>query len=296
MRKALRYIVAATVLAFWVAYVWRNWESFAALSWTLNPAYLLAAFAFYTGFYLVMGAGWALALRAMARNADFAAALRIWIVSTPARYLPGTGWHIAGRTYLGARAGMTVKDLLVSTYVEQALAVVSGLIVFVVAATFGGVVLVGTGFYLVILIPVGLTLAHPRLLQMLLNQASRALKKDSVEIKLSFSQVLALLVWFAFSHVLSGVSLFLVLASVSPTPLHMLPAVVGASALGWVVGLLSILTPGGIGVREATIVMLSSTFVAVPVMSSAAFATRFISALAEVFLVAISALVSLRRA
>lgn len=289
MKSVLKYLAAAVVLAFWATYVWRNWESFASLSWKLDPLYLLAAFAFYVGFYLVMSTGWVLTLRMMC-DANFASALRIWLVSTPARYLPGTGWHIAGRAYMGSRIGITIRDLLVSTYVEQSLAVVSGLVVFLILSLVNGPTLGQSHLYFLILIPLGLTLTHPRVLQALLNLALRVLKKDRVEIKLSFSQVLALLVWFAFSHVLSGVSLFLVLASITPTPLQLLPSIVGISAFAWVVGLVSFLTPGGIGVREATIVVLISAFASVPVISAAAFATRFLSALAEVFLALASTL------
>ncbi|MBI2953544.1 MAG: flippase-like domain-containing protein [Chloroflexi bacterium] len=294
MRSALKYLAAVFVMVFWVAYVWRDWESFASLSWQMNPTYLLTAFAFYAGFYLVMGTGWALTLRAMAPHIDFAAALHIWLVSTPARYLPGAGWHIAGRAYLGSRIGITSKDLLVSMYLEQALAVMSGLVVFTVSVLIGGGVLDRFNFYLLILIPVGIAMTHPRGLQLLANLASRALKKKPIDIELRYSQVLALLIWFAFSHVLSGVSLFLVLASISPSPLRLLPSIIGASALAWVVGVLSILTPGGIGVREATVVALSSTFVAAPAITTAAFVTRFLSALAEAFLAVMSTVLSRR--
>lgn len=294
VKLIVKYLAVAVVMVFWAAYVWHNWESFASISWEVNPEYSFAAFALYVGFYLVMGTGWVLTLRGMAANVSFVAAFRVWIVSMPARYLPGTGWHIAGRAYMGSGIGIGIKDLLVSTYVEHALAVISGGLVFVISAILSGIVLEQVNWYLTILIPAGIALTHSRVLQTLLNLASRVLKKDSIELGLGFSRVLALLVWFAFSHVLSGVSLFLVLASISPTPLRLLPSIVGASALAWVIGLLSILTPGGIGVREATIVVLGSPVVAAPVLSAAAFTVRFLSALAEVFLVAASTVVSHR--
>ena len=288
MKSRLKYVAVAVVLAFWAAYVYQNWDSFAAISWRLDPALLVAGFVFYTAFYLVMGAGWVLSLKALGRKVNFAAALRIWIVSTPARYLPGKVWHIAGRAYMGAEIGISKQDLLVSSFLEHALAVVGGLIVFLVFAPIGGAVLDRSNLYFLVLIPVGLALTHPLVLRKLLGLASRVLHKGPVEIDLAFSRVLGLLVWFAFSHILSGISLFLVLAAITPTPLSLLPAIVGISAFAWVLGLVTLITPGGIGVRETTIVLLGSALAAVPAISAAAFVTRFISVISEACLVAAS--------
>ncbi|MCL5959216.1 MAG: lysylphosphatidylglycerol synthase domain-containing protein [Chloroflexi bacterium] len=295
MKTAVKYAAIAVVLAFWGAYVHRNWQSFTSLSWQLDPVYLLVGLAFYVGFYLMMGSGSVLALRALGQKVDYAAALHIWLVALPARYLPGSMWHIAGRAYMGTQMGISKQDLLVSSFLEHAVAIVSGLIVFLIFTPIGGAFVDSSSSYFLFLIPVGLALTHPLVFQRVINLGLGMVRKQPLELKLGFARVLGLVVWFGLTHIFAGVSLFFILAAISSAPLSLLPVLIGASAFAWVVGVVSLLVPGGIGVREATIVLLSSAFVAVPAITAAAFVLRFISAVAEVVLVVSSTAISRRR-
>jgi len=297
VKTLLKYLAAATVIGFWAIYIYRNWQGFSSVSWKLDYACLFAGFFLYVGFYLVMASGWAFTLRTMGFEVSIVSAMRVWEVALPARYLPGGFWHIAGRTYMGSAAGVTLQGLLVSTLLEHILSVVGALGVFLVGMAIGGSIPGAGNLYLLILIPLGIVAVHPRVLRPLLRMAARILRRNGpVEVGLSFGQVLLLLAWFAFSHVLSGASLFLVLLAISPVPLRLLPLMVGANAFAWAVGLLAVVAPAGIGVREASIVLLGSSFVSVPIITAAAFATRFLSALAEVFGVALFTLLSHQQA
>jgi glycosyltransferase 2 family protein len=148
-----------------------------------------------------------------------------------AKYIPGTVWQYAGRTGLARGRGIPLRPVAVSLPVE-------------IAASIGAAGVVSLLVFGAWWIPAVLTLtAAPPLI---LRRASRnAVRAAAAVFPLNVG------VWIAI-----GVSFWLTASALVHTPLHDLPVYVGAFTIAWLVGFVSVYAPGGIGVREAILVVL----------------------------------------
>ncbi|MFO8015519.1 MAG: hypothetical protein R6U32_00280, partial [Candidatus Woesearchaeota archaeon] len=88
----------------------------------------------------------------------------------------------------------------------------------------------------------------------------------ATRISLPFTQKLKLLASYALNWGIIGASFFFVVKAFYPSAGYSeLPAIVGGYSIVWVIGFLSFLTPGGLGVREGLLTLLLTHMGLVPV-------------------------------
>ena len=90
--------------------------------------------------------------------------------------------------------------------------------------------------------------------------------------------------WQTLSWLISGVHLWLLAIAMSAPPARALPLCVGAFAVATVVGLLAVVMPNGIGVREAVLLAALTAVLPVPSAAVVALASRLVSTVSEVVL------------
>jgi Lysylphosphatidylglycerol synthase TM region len=134
--------------------------------------------------------------------------------------------------------------------VEAGLSAVSGVIVFAVSLVW----VHGVNAPLWPLLIFGAVLAvllHPRVFQPL---AARVLRRFGTELpELPDSLVLGLLAYYAFTWIVGGTALWLLVRSVGANPpASAIVFLGGVSAVGAIVAVLAIILPSGLGVREAS--------------------------------------------
>lgn len=71
---------------------------------------------------------------------------------------------------------------------------------------------------------------------------------------------LSLSVWHLLLWMCQGLAFFLFINSLFPVPFSQLYPISGAYTLAWLIGFLSIVTPGGLGVREGILTLLLSSY------------------------------------
>lgn len=260
MRRIARLVVVAIVLAAWGAYLVHSWSQLQSYSWQIAVTPLLLALAAALIYWLSLAVVWHRSLRAMNGSLPLVDGITVWLRSMLMRYLPGNIWHVMGRVYLAERQGESRRIVLASTVVEQILTLVGGAVAF--ALTLPGWASIGQSWLLLMaIIPAGLVVLHPSVLDRGLALASRVLRRPLEPMGVPYPVLLRLLPWYVVPNVFGGLSLAFCLAAVGPVPLSQVPSLVGIFAAAWVVGYLSFLTPSGIGVREGALaLMLTPTF------------------------------------
>lgn len=174
------------------------------------------------------------------------------------KYLPGKVWGMVGRGVGLNFFGLNKKEILTVSFIEQVLLLHSG-------AVLGGCTFIFTRFrsyspalMLVVLLTVPL---FPFILNLLLStKINRVLTS-----KISFSHFEILnylsifirysLLWVSAGLVFSSIYYFLF----GPFDSRLLILLLGACAVGIISGFLAFFSPGGVGVREASIVAFLST-------------------------------------
>src|SRR3990172_6058195 len=204
MRAAVRLVALVIVVGFWGWYFAANARTLLEHPWQISGWPLAIAAFLWCCYFLLMAAGWVLAVRCSDGNLGWRLGAGIWLSSMPARYVPGNVWHIAGRLYLATRAGVPAETTVLSSVVEQVLTVASELIVFLLLLPFWpGLPALGSLGPL-LGVPLALLGLHPRLLRAALRLMSRILKRPLAVSPPRYGQLLIVLIWYVATAFVNG--------------------------------------------------------------------------------------------
>jgi len=285
-RKAGQRIVAAALIAaaawFLGSAVAANWQALREHEWQVSPPLLVASLAVHVGVLAWGVLIWARTLRLFGGpSISFLMLLRIWFLSNLARYIPGKIFQFVAVAQLARGAHLPSAALLASLLVHTGFSLLAAMVLaaFTVAGpllpvlpsgALGAAVLVGA-----------ILLVHPSLLNHVLAAASRLARRDLLRWSGRWGDGLALLSLSVGSWALYGAAFYLFLASLTPLPLASLPLLSGVNALSFVAGYMAIVTPGGLGVREAAMTALLQPVVPLSVAAILAIASRLWTIAAE---------------
>lgn len=243
---------ALTVLAlgFLAFEIWRNRAAFG--DWTPSLANIaqLAGLAAVYGLSLMLLAGnWRMIVAALAPTPlPRAVVLRSYTMSQIGKYIPGNVAHLVGRHLLLARVGLGHKPLLLATLIE--------FLILPLSAT-----LVALGCLWMIRPPSDIALLSTALSAAPWALGAAALAWGGLVLTCALHPAarrwlrpaaLTLPLACVFMALLGGI-FALILTMLTPASVL---AAIGAATLGWLVGFATPGSPGGIGTREATVLLL----------------------------------------
>jgi uncharacterized membrane protein YbhN (UPF0104 family) len=224
-----------------------------------RPNFGIAAFLFAIFLFAFRSLVWRRILKRFGYRIPVAPAMRIWSSSELARYIPGVIWQVAGRVYLVKPYGVPGSVCAASQVLELVIFLLANILL-----GFGCLVFFGLRhihddarlwmYVLALLVPLLALLLHPKIFYGLMNRIMARLKKPALTQQLSGTELGRLLMWNILGLLLQSVAVFLIVAR--PLELHWAKwyVVTGAYCLAWCAGFLAILSPGGLGVREAVFV------------------------------------------
>lgn len=244
--------ILALVLAL---FVWRSlaghWAEFRSLSLEIRPrpAWLVSAALVVWATYAVLIAAWLYVLRGWGQRLSYRAGAMIWCVSNLGRYVPGKVWGVAGLAVLAQRAGVQGWAAAASALALQGLAVGTGGLM--VAATAPNSVPAWAVF-------LALSLGAAAIVALVWEPGPRFLARfvPAIELRalpLGTALSAALITWASWLGY--GVAFWLLARGLVGSELGLASAT-GVFAAAYIVGLLAIFAPGGVGVREVVLVAL----------------------------------------
>lgn len=244
--------------------------------------YLLASWAVLIGYYAMYTGGMDIILRLLGAPSSLAIAFKLNFATNVGKYLPGGIWPVFGRLTLGPKLGLPRRVVAPGMVLEAGLSVAGGLLVFFASLGFGSDLPRGTQPWqwaaLATIVVVGLL---PPVFRRVLALGFRLAKIDAPVPHLGFGVTLGLVAYYAASWLVAGVALRLyTLALVAGAPGSVL-RYAGAYAAASVSGLVVLLAPGGIGVREGVMALLLSPLVGGTSAMVVGFSARVWSTLIE---------------
>lgn len=186
---------------------------------------------------------------------------RVFLYSWLGRYVPGKIAYVVGRFYLGRHAGASTGTLVASMAYEN-------VIIILTAMGLSAILLVPTlaieseTFWPYLTLPVaavaGAVVLHPAILRRLLHLAMRLTGGDAPEVdRLLSPALIARTVGLStIVFLFSGVGFYVMVASITDYPIRYLPLAAGTITLAAVAGVVTVITPAGLGVREGVIVAI----------------------------------------
>lgn len=186
---------------------------------------------------------------------------KVFLYSWVGRYVPGKVAYVAGRFVLGRSVGVSASKLVGGIAYELALLLVAGS-AFATLTVLPSVAVESEAIWPYLALPAivagGFMALHPRVLQWGAEMAARFTGRDLGDFGWILPQraIVTLGLRYLVVFALNGAAFYLLIVSVTSYSAGFLPLAAGAFALGSVFGLLSVVTPAGIGVREGILVTI----------------------------------------
>jgi uncharacterized membrane protein YbhN (UPF0104 family) len=246
-------LVTLAVVGFVGRSIARNWTEFRSLHVALGvaPAWIAAATVMVFITYAMQVESWRRILAGWGQHLPFGPAARTWSVANLGRYVPGKVWSVAGLVVLAQRAGVQPGPAAASAFVIQAVSLGSGVATVAAATPHSApplrLALAGLAALATILVLVWRPTA--RWLSGWVH-AIAPLEPLSASAVLA-SAGLTVLSWGTY-----GAALWMLAHGLIPGASLPLATAVGAFTLGYILGLLALFAPGGVGVRELVLIGL----------------------------------------
>ncbi len=175
-----------------------------------------------------------------------------WGYSLLGKYIPGKVFYLGARLYYYNEEGKSNKKVTFSFFVENICTLLAATFILLLAALFvdnpflNQCKLIFAGLLVVFFIMI-----NPRILEFVINFVMKIFKKPAVNIPMSYKDMFFIVLLFIGNWLVLGLGFFLLVKSLYP-PIGFDNYVFlsGAFAFSSMAGILAIVAPGGIGVRE----------------------------------------------
>ena len=264
MKRAFHGLIIIASLAFMAYLLISQWNNIPETEITINLGLLVFSIFCLLILFLLDAYGWHLILLSLGQTINAQTSIRIWILSSVTRYLPGGIWPYIGRATMSKKVGIEYSVTSVSLYIETLLLASSSLAVGFPALLGTTGIPVSPYAVLASLVLFGLAI-HPKVI-MLLGFLPGNIGKIFSSLKLPLMRhIIILYVYYVVFWILFGAVFVCFVLSIYSVPSENWIHLGGAIALGFSIGFIVIIFPSGIGIREATIYLLLA-----PVLTPAA--------------------------
>lgn len=256
LQKARRYLGPVTLLfgtLFFVYYVVSNFALGQLLQASYLPAFV-AAFLFTLIVFPTHAVRWWLLYRFKGVSIRFIRLLRTFMYYQMSSFVPGVIPQLANLDHYGQKEGLERKDLFSVLGVESAINVIGAFILLLLfLGQYPDLLFMDTRIFLLGL-PGLLILLHPTVMETPLRITTSLLGKDPITIDLRYRDTLIVLCFSIVSWILSGTGFYLLVLGLGYELSWF--AAVAIYAGSWAIGFVVLILPGGIGVREGSMVYL----------------------------------------
>ncbi len=281
----------ALPLGAWAFFLFKQLDQLKAHEWEISIPGLIGSLFFGTVYFLIMAFAWALLLHNMAGIKLVTAlptvqAMRAWLLTIMSRYLPGNVWHVISRMAFADKLSVGKAQILSSSTMEQGLAVIGAMLIAAVSLPFWPLAAIPQAWVpnfilLTCLFLLGLAVLHPRILGPIIRWAAFRLHRPELDWQFEYRTIIQFVFIYALAAFSAGLALVAVMAGLGEFRATDMIFIIGSSALAWVIGYLSFITPSGLGVREGVLTALLVLVYPLPIAIVASLLFRVVCTLGE---------------
>lgn len=279
MQKIIKILIPLAVLLFLVWTISKNWPLIWNQISAANPIIIFLSMVFLGLTYLGGAYLWFLILKYFSKKVEFREVFRIFIVSNFGRFLPGVALHYIARVYLSKSLGLNISERVSAVVLEAYYTLAGGVIVSLLAlpiavkfvAVPGLLYTVAAGLLIVIIA------APPRFAFILASKLPLLGKHVPVEVeKTAALQHFKLIGMSVGLFLVYAVAFNILVSAFAGNYLPGLSETAGLLSASWVIGFLTPIAPGGLGVSDLSFAFMLQYFYSLPFASFIALAFRFL--------------------
>lgn len=266
VRRSISLVVIGLVVFMIGRQLMANWSHLQSTRWQLEPVYLLLAMFFLGIAFVLMAHGWYRIIALIDREPPRLKCYHVYVLSQLGRYIPGKIFMFVGRIVLAKDLGVRSDIASVSVLMEVVLSTAGAFFAALVCYTCshrielawldpiktGGLIALG-----------GLCL-HPNVvrkgLQILHLLAGTGKRMPLAPFR--YTDLLKLSIFYMMVWLMVGIGFGCLLKGILSSEWHIAdsPDAACLFLVAWLIGFLSFVTPGGLGVREAILSLGLSQF------------------------------------
>jgi uncharacterized membrane protein YbhN (UPF0104 family) len=203
---------------------------------------------------VLAGMMWRTVLADLGSRLPLPAAARVYFVGQLGKYVPGSVWPLVVQTELGRDHRVPRRRTVAATLVSLLLAVLSALLLVLVALPLApGVLPAGFGWAVLLVVPL-VAVLHPSVVGAGMDRLLRVLGREPLERRTSVAGTVLATLWAGGSWLCAGLQVFVLATALgAPAGPRLAALCVGGFALAWAVGFVVVVLPAGAGAREVAL-------------------------------------------
>ena len=294
-RLIIGSIVSVAIIVFLLKTLYINLQKIPIKSIQLNYYYISISVIILIFVYVLSVFVWILLLKFLGESIKFKQALYIVSVSQISRFIPGKIWPIMGKVYLGDKIGIKKGKILLSVALEN----IIGLIAVISIALLVVYSRINLKSFLrldilVLILLFCVILMHPSVIQYALKLISKLTKRQIMTLNLKYTQLLLILLFHICIGFAQCIGFFFLLRSMYFISTALILPISGIYMLSYLIGFLSFVTPGGLGVKEGALSVLLTMYIPASFAIMIALVSRLWTLVPEILFLLVS-LIFLRK-
>jgi len=259
-------LVAVLIFAYLLKSLWASYEKLSQLDFTFRYQPLLLSAVILCFSFLFNPWAWKKIMGGMGEPLAYGQSFGILYLSQLGKYLPGRIWSYISQVYLARQAGLSGGKTLLASVLFQVISSLLSLYVFAFSFLFWQDLPLASRMALFALATLMAYLilrgdATAKTVDFLLNRVF----KRNMTMELNTENIVGITGILLLSWVVYGTAYYYFLNAFYPVDIKAAVIFTGVYAISWLIGYASLLTPGGLGVREGVQAYLLSFFLPLPI-------------------------------
>jgi len=294
-RLIIGSIISVAIIVFLLKTLYINLQNFPIKSIQLNYYYISISVIILIFVYVSSVFVWILLLKFLGESIKFKQALYIISVSQISRFIPGKIWPIMGKVYLGDKIGIKKGKILLSIALENIIGLIAAISI-ALLVVYSRINL--KSFLrldiLVFILLFCVILMHPSVIQYALKLISKLTKRQIMTLNLKYTQLLLILLFHICTGFAQCIGFFFLLRSMYFISTALILPISGIYMLSYLIGFLSFVAPGGLGVKEGALSVLLTMYIPASLAIMIALVSRLWTLIPEILFLLVS-LIFLRK-
>jgi uncharacterized membrane protein YbhN (UPF0104 family) len=294
--RIFKYLLVIAIVYFVGRKIVSNWGEIKDYDWQINPFLLLLSILLHQIALLIYSKMWCMVIKSFGYNLPLKYGFRISNLANLGRYIPGKIWSALGAIYLLRPFGIS-KELAVTSWILTTIFILppAFLLGFLAILSYPQTISHLAGFNiwsfiaLAIMICISIFIIFfSKRTSELFNIFLKKIKRPAIDFAFGKKIAVQIFMGYLIGWIVYGIAFYTFLNSIMMDPGIPLLVGIGSFILAYVIGYLTIFSPGGLGVRELVLMAILSAYFG-PLTAGVAGIARIWNIISEI----VSALIAL---